>query len=350
MLSRAQRPLGVHVAAVISPDLAENHPFVSQLEAADVPTSCLQVSPRAYLEEYRRLASLIEHVRPRVVHTHGYRADVLASAVARAKGIPAVSTVHGFTGGGLRNRLYESVQRFALRYVDEVIAVSRPLVESLARSGIASSRLHFIQNGYENATPMIARARARARLGIPPEARVAAWVGRLSREKGPDVMIGALAKCDPSWRLSILGEGPDRVTLETQARKAGVDDRVTWHGLVDNAGTLLTAFDALVMSSRTEGTPITLFEAMNAGTPIVATRVGGIPDVVDSSQAILVPSEQPDAIASALDDIASDPNAAAQRSERARERLRAFDIAHWLAVVEEVYNLAIKCATPKSRR
>jgi glycosyltransferase involved in cell wall biosynthesis len=108
-----------------------------------------------------------------------------------------------------------------------------------------------------------------------------------------------------------------------------------------NAGSLLTAFDAFVLSSRTEGTPITLLEAMNAGVPIIATRVGGVPDVVSTSDALLVPSEQPGMIAQALSEIEREPSAATDRSVRARERLlQSFSPVTWLASIDAVYEAA----------
>ena len=120
-----------------------------------------------------------------------------------------------------------------------------------------------------------------------------------------------------------------------------ISDRITWHGAIANAGSLFTAFDAFVLSSRTEGTPITLLEAMNAGVPIVATRVGGVPDVVSSSHALLVPAEEPRMIAQALSELEREPSAATHRSMRARERLlQSFSPATWLGAVDAVYEAA----------
>jgi glycosyltransferase involved in cell wall biosynthesis len=136
----------------------------------------------------------------------------------------------------------------------------------------------------------------------------------------------------------MIGEGGDRDRLKEQATELGIADRVVWHGAVPNAGAVLPAFDAFVLSSRTEGTPIALFEAMFASVPIVATRVGGVPDVVTSEHALLVPSEDPSAIAEALAEIRRDPSAAIRRSELARDRLlQAFSPEAWLEAVEEVY-------------
>jgi len=339
MLAAGQRKRGVHVAAVLTPGDAPDHPFIARLQALDIPVTPLVVGARNYLREYRSLGSLARRFRPGVIHTHGFRADVIAGAVARAHRIATVSTVHGFTGSGRYTGVYERVQCIALRRADAVIAVSRPLVDRLSRAGVPSERIHCLPNGFEPPEQILARSVARQELGIPTNAIVAGWVGRLSREKGADVMLDAIAECDPIWRLSMVGDGPERDRLREQGEKLGIGHRVTWHGAVEDAGSLIGAFDAFVLSSRTEGTPIALFEAMYAGIPVVATRVGGVPDVVTSAHALLVPPEHPRMIAQALEEIARGRSAATQRSALARERLlHSFGAAPWLAAVDAIYD------------
>ncbi len=341
MLSSGQRGKTVHVAAVLEPGEAAGHPFVARLQALDVPVTPIVVGPRSYLKEYRQLSALVARLRPGIVHTHGYRSDVVGGAAARANHVPTVSTIHGFTGGGARNRLYEIVQSFALRRMDAVIAVSAPLVSRLAEAGVRKERIHLVPNGLTPANVTLTRFAARQQLGIELDDLVVGWVGRLSREKGADVMLDALVECDQSWRLSMIGEGPELDQLRGQAAELGIAKRVVWHGAVADAGSLLAAFDAFVLSSRTEGTPITLLEAMNAGVPIVATRVGGVPDVITTAHAILVAPEEPGEIAAALAELRRQPSAALARSKLARERLReSFSAAAWLDAVDEVYQAA----------
>jgi len=343
MMSVGQLPNSVHVAAVVEPGTAENHPFVEQLETLGVPVTRIVVGARGYFQEYRSLGALVARLRPDVVHTHGYRADVIGGAVARAHHVPTVSTVHGFTGGGRRNRLYERIQSFALRRADAVIAVSAPLVLRLTKDGVPPKRIHCVPNGFAESVDTLTRSEARKRLDIRADALVAAWVGRLSREKGADVMLDALAVSDPKWHLSIIGEGDELDRLRQQAAELRIADRISWHGHIANAGSLITAFDAFVLSSRTEGTPIVLLEAMNARVPIIATRVGGVPDVVSSSHALLVPPEQPELIAEALSQVERDPSAAIARSVRARERLaESFSRARWLGEIDAVYEAAMR--------
>jgi glycosyltransferase involved in cell wall biosynthesis len=338
MLSEGQGRDRVHVAAVLSPHDVDGHPFIARLNRANIPVTAVVTGARNYLREYRSLGKLIVQHKPRVIHTHGYRSDVIGGAVGRAHRVATVSTVHGFTGTGKGNRFNERVQCFALRFADAVVAVSRPLVDTLTRAGVPRENIHFISNGFAPTPNMMTRADARRMLGIPDRALRVGWVGRLSPEKGADVMLAALAQSDVSWGLSIIGEGEDRDRLKEQAADLGIGDRVVWHGAVTNAAAVLPAFDCFVLSSRTEGTPIALFEAMAASVPIIATCVGGVPDVITSEHALLVPTEQPGTIAEALAELRRDPSAAADRSEFAHERLlQAFSAEAWLEAVDEVY-------------
>jgi glycosyltransferase involved in cell wall biosynthesis len=342
MLSAGQGTKRAHVAAVVAlGGEADDHPFITRLEALGVPVTRVEVGGRGYLREYRSLVALVARLKPAVLHTHGYRADVIGGFVARARGIPTVSTVHGFTGGSTRNRLNERVQCLALRRADAVIAVSRPLVKRLAHAGIPLRKIHCVPNGFAPSSHSLTRVAARRELGISEHGLVAGWVGRLAHEKGPDVMLDALFECDPAWRLSIIGDGREHGKLRQRALELGIEARVSWHGAVANAGALLTAFDALVLTSRTEGTPIVLLEAMHACVPIVATRVGGVPDVVTPAHALLVPPEQPRTIARALEEVAREQSAASHRAMLARERVvQSFDSAAWLSEVDAVYREA----------
>ena len=349
MLSERQGRDRVHVAVVLSPNEAENHPFVSRLERARIPATRVVVGARGYFREYHLLGDVVRRIRPDVIHTHGYRSDVVGTIVALKHRVPAVSTVHGFVGGGIRDYVNERIQCVALRRAAVVLAVSRPLVGRLSRAGIARDRIRFVPNGFDPPSNISTRIEARRMLGIDADSLVAGWIGRLSYEKGPDVMLAALAKANPSWQVSVIGEGREGARLKKKAIDLGIGERIKWHGAVANAATLLPAFDAFVLSSRTEGTPIALLEAMFARIPIVTTRVGGVPDVVTPDHALIVPSEDASAVAEALAEIQREPGAAKARADRAYNRVVSeFSADRWVAAVEEVYRVA--CAFGSSER
>jgi len=179
-------------------------------------------------------------------------------------------------------------------------------------------------------------------LGLPADAVVAGWVGRMSREKGPDVVVAALRDEDANHvTLCMVGEGPLRAEL-AERTVSGHGARVLWAGAVPDAGRLFAAFDVLVLSSRTEGTPMVLFEAMDAGVPIVATRVGGVPDVIGPGEAILVPPENPAALRAAVLEALADEEEAQRRAARAASRLKdVFGAEAWLAAHEAIYRRAV---------
>jgi glycosyltransferase involved in cell wall biosynthesis len=330
----------VHVACVTS-DAASIEPFVAPLSAVGIRTHPIVVADRAYARERAAMLALCRRVNSDLVHTHGYRPDVLDASVPRHLGIPTVTTAHGFTGGAWRNRLYEYVQRRAFRRFDAVVAVARALGERLARSGVPRARLHVVPNAWRRSKEPLSRAAARHTLGLPAEDFVVGWVGRLSGEKGPDVLIEALPYLNTvPLTVSLIGDGPERQSLEARATQRGVAGRIRWHGVVPDAERLYPAFDVFVLSSRTEGTPVVLLEAMGAGVPIVTTAVGGVPDVVSNAEAVLVPSEDSRALAAAIHDVQAHAAAAARRARAARERLeREFGVGPWVERYLDVYRL-----------
>jgi glycosyltransferase involved in cell wall biosynthesis len=333
--ARQGGPVGVALTLDTGSNIPEDF---AALQGAGVELFVHHVPARGYLTERALHLETLRAFRPDVVHTHGYRADLLGGSAARLLGVPRVSTVHGFTGGDWKNRLYETLQLRTLRRFDAVVAVSRPLVTRLARTGIPADRITQIPNAWGPTSPGLDRGRAREVLGLSPDVTMLGWVGRLSPEKGPDLFLRAFARLGTSFQAAILGTGRMRGDLEAEATGLGLRGRVHWLGLVPGAGRLLAAFDGVVLSSRTEGTPIALFEAMAAGVPVVATRVGGVPDVLEGDVALLVPPEDPVSLAAAMAALVTEPAAAAARAERARRRLaEAYAVEPWLARHRDLY-------------
>jgi glycosyltransferase involved in cell wall biosynthesis len=339
MLALGQLARGHPVQVVATRERgASGSPWLEELRAGGVLVLELRLPGRAYVRESREIRAAFLAFRPDVVHTHGYRSDVIGGWVARRLKVRTVSTVHGFTGGGWKNRLYERIQMTAFRRCDAVIAVSRPLFGSLEAAGVPSSRLVLLPNAFAP-DHLLSRVEAREVLGLPADTPIIGWVGRLGREKGADVIIRALpALMDLPLQVSFLGDGAERSRLELLARELGVTPRIRWHGVIPGAGRLARAFDLFVLSSRTEGTPIALFEAMGAGTPVVATAVGGVPDVISPEQGWLVPSDDPVQLAAAIREAWSDPDLRRAKSEAASRRLAEyFDPGSWLDHHERLY-------------
>jgi glycosyltransferase involved in cell wall biosynthesis len=351
LLSRGQAAAGsvVTVVGVFTGDPQE-HPFWRQLTDGAVHKVPIVVSGRRYGRERAAVGAVLRERGADILHTHGYRPDVLHAPVARAAGVATVTTVHGFTGGGIKNRFYEWLQRRAFRQFDAVVAVSDKLRVDLAKASGSEGRVHMIQNAWGSTSPFLARAEARSRLGLPTHGLVVGWVGRLSAEKAPDAMLRAFAGLDiPSARLSMIGDGHARSELIELATSLGILSRVEFHGNVPDAGTLLRAFDALAITSHTEGTPMILFEAMAAGVPIVTTAVGGIPDVVSEREAWLTPPGDVSAIAENLRAILESDSEGTLRVDAARRRLAEFGTGPWIHRYDRVYEAAIDRARKSFR-
>jgi poly-gamma-glutamate synthesis protein (capsule biosynthesis protein) len=337
-----RRGHSVRVVAVVS-SFDSTHPFVQALEAEGIRTIAFRLSDRDYRGERMAIRSLCREYNPDVVHTHGFRPDVVSAAVARAEGLATVSTCHGFIDSDWRGRVYQWLQRRALRRFDAAIAVSASVETRLRAAKVPVAKIHLVPNCFSPRGEALTREDARRTLGLP-DGPMIGWVGRLTNEKGADVALEALARLEnPIARLAIIGEGRDEQALRSRAIELGLDGRVHWCGAIPNAGRLFRAFDVFLLSSRSEGTPIALFEAMAAQVPIVATRVGGVPDVVDSTTAWLVDSENSETIAKALSEILKHPDLARVRVARAGARLaERFDIDQWLARYESIYRSVIR--------
>ena len=340
MLSRGQADAGsrVSVVGVFSKEPTQ-HPFWNSLSKAPVDAIPLVVGGRRYGAERSAIRRVLRERGTDILHTHGYRPDVLHAPVARQLGIRTVTTVHGFTGGSRRNRFYEWLQRRAFRRLDAVVAVSEKLRRDLVAGGLPGSRVHLIRNAWHPTSEPLPRSEARAHLGLPPEGKQIGWVGRLSPEKGPDVMLRAFARLGrPGTRLAFVGDGPMRRPLLALAEETGTASSVDWLGDLPGAARYLRAFDALAITSLTEGTPMVLFEAMAARIPIVTTSVGGIPDVVSDREALLAEVGDVEGIARALDRaLVASPDVDA-RAGAAQARLQdEFRVGPWVERYHTVY-------------
>lgn len=318
--------------------------FTAPLEDVGVTVHRCQVELHTVLRERRFVRELCLLEGPQVVHTHGYRPDILDAPVARRLGIPTLSTEHGMSRMGGRTAIYEWLQMRGFRRLDAVVAVSRPIAAMLEESGVEAARIHVVPNAWAEGGELLERIAARRRLALPEDALVVGFVGRLIHAKGGDVLLRAIqALADERLQVAVIGEGPERPDLEQRVRDAGLADRVRFHGEVLDAAACFRAFDLFVSSSRTEGTPIVLFEAIAAGVPVVATSVGGVPDVLGPDQALLVPPEDPSALAAAIREALAEPGAASVRAENAMRRLgEHYALEPWLDRYESIYRALIR--------
>jgi glycosyltransferase involved in cell wall biosynthesis len=336
-LAEGTRTRGHRVTVLASTEGKPSHPFPDSLRARGLDVI---VPPRGYRSDLSTLLAFSRTEGVDIVHSHGFRSDVLTAMAAGWLEPGTVTTVHGFTGGAARTRLYERIQRLAFRRFDVVVAVSRPLYRDLLESRSNPERIHLIPNAYAASRRLLDRIAARRRLGVPSEGALVGWVGRLSREKGADVALLSFTHLrHPDWRAAFVGTGPEQHRLGTLGTKLGLDPRVYWVGSQADAASLFPAFDVLCLSSRTEGTPVVIMEAMAASVPVVATGVGGVPELLDDGEAgWLVPPDSPAGLAAALDQVLAGGRGVEKKVCAARERLRReYAPERWVEAYERVY-------------
>lgn len=350
-ISRGLVRRGHHVAvvAVLEPG-ASCDLFVEPLLDVGVDTHVVSVPRRAYFKEVKVVGDLLDTLRPQVLHTHGHRPDLLHPGHARRRGIAVVTTLHGFGNAGGDSSFSERLQTRTLERFDQVVAVSPSIASSLVDFGVSPWRVHLIPNAWEPPVRSHPRAEARRMLNVSGDTPVIGWVGRLCEVKGPDVFIDALGelrrRSRRDWVACVVGDGPDRPALEARVRAARLEACVRFVGVVPEASSILSAFDLLVSSSRSEGTPMVLLEAMGARVPVVASYVGGIPTLLDGdgrhSLGWLVPPQDPSALASAIADALEDAKGRSARAEMARMRVESeYGVDLWVRRHEELYRLAI---------
>ncbi len=306
-----------------------HHPNLHATIPLDLAAS---LSPARDLLAARRLARVLPQFAD-LAHAHGLRAAWVCALAQRHRAFPFVFTAHNQPGLGLPSRL-------ATAYVGarcaRAVAVSSSVADGLAACGIPRSKIVIVPNGIDLdsfAAAQMDRAAARQSFRLPENAFVVAAAARLSREKGLDTLLSAATQRGGMTFL-IAGDGPEQAAL---AKSAPPNFRLL--GRLEDIRPLLAAADVWAVPSRREGQGLTALEAMAAGVPLIASRVGGLAEMlVDSETALLVPPSDPDALAAALSRLQSDRRLRAKLAEAALPVVQSrYALAPMLDAVTGVY-------------
>src|SRR3954468_18325093 len=247
---------------------------------------------------YRAVLPLVERLRRErgfdLIDAHYFYPDGVAAAMlGRRLGVPVVITARGTDVNLIpQYRIPRRMIRWAARQAGAVVAVSQALKDNLAALGVESERIHVLRNGVD-LEPFNPEGRERLRAGLALRGPALLSVGNLLAFKGHGVAIEALSLL-PECELVIAGDGPDRAVFEALARQCGVSERVRFVGSLGHPELrhYYCAADALILASSREGWPNVLLEAMACGTPVIATAVGGVPEIVTSPDAGAVVRER----------------------------------------------------------
>jgi glycosyltransferase involved in cell wall biosynthesis len=323
------------------------------LEAAGVRFLGLNRHTRAHFWAWLPLIQMLRSERVDVIHAHKFGSNIWGVVFGRLCGVPVVVThEHGWSFEGRAKTIID--RELIARGSNAFIAVSREDRRRMIElERIKPDRAVFVANGIPALPPPSGRD-VRAELGIGPEDLVVTTVGFLRRPKTMDVLIEAAAKIVPRFpnlKVLIVGEGNDRSVYEALIEKLGVGDTVKLLGLRSDVPDLLAESDVAVLSTNSEGSPLSVMEYMDAGLPVVGSRVGGIPDLIDDGvEGLLVEPGDPESLAQAIGRLLDAPEEARRMGERGRERRRReFDID---VMVENLQNLYVELfdATRRGRR
>jgi glycosyltransferase involved in cell wall biosynthesis len=290
-----------------------------------VPELHREISPLRDLRAVYHLADLIREVRPHILHTHTAKAGTIGRLAARLLGDAGppivVHTFHGHVLRGyfdpVRSNAFRLLERWLAKQSTALIAVSPEVRDDLVSLGVAPAEKFEVvrlgieldqrvgENGFE-----AARTETRRALGIPDDRFVVGWIGRMTAVKRTGDVLQAVRRLREQGVdavLCMVGDGPDRDSAEQRAHELGIVRDSLFLGYQEDVADYYAAFDALILPSANEGTPVSAIESLAGGRPVVATRVGGVPDVVrDGVDGFLVEPGDVDAMAERLARLAAD--------------------------------------------
>ncbi len=263
------------------------------------------------------IARMARHIRRRkidIVHGHLSTSVVNGCLAARLAKVPSIATVHGMSG------------RLSFLPAHHLIAVSSEVRKHLIDQGVHESKISIVPNGIHFPTSdPLARSRARASLGLDESVPVLGTTARLTALKGMDHALYAFSRVVadiPDAHYIVMGDGDETQTLVDLAKSLGIQDRVRWLGYRPDVAELLPALDVFVFPSLREAMGIAVVEAMAAGVPSVASRIGGIPEVLADESGILVPPADPVAMSDAILELLRDSERRVAMGMAAQTRAR----------------------------
>jgi len=282
----------------------------------------LDMAGRFDLRVVRQLVSVIQRRQIDVIHTHGYKSDILGLLAAKKAGIRCVSTPHGFSGKvGFKLATFIRIGTHMLRYFDAVAPLSEELAADMGRFKVPESKTRFIRNGVD-LTEIDA-----AMQNLPPSdaqqiSKHIGYIGQMIPRKGlPDLLdaFDRLYATDPTVKLKMLGDGSQRAELEEQAASLKSASAIEFLGFRSDRLALLSQFDLFVMTSSLEGIPRCLMEAMAVGVPIVAYDIPGVDQLVQHGETgLLAPLGDVNALVNCCNQVLTNPELAQHMAAKAR--------------------------------
>lgn len=294
------------------------------------------------------LNRLIKEERIDIIHSHGYKSNLYGLIASKLSGVPIMATLHGWTGEDKKIRLYEKLDKWIIKKIDHLVSVSPSMSKELEKIGISNGEVTFIPNAIDTDrfNSLNAKDNVCQELGIPENSVVIGTVGRLNYEKGHIYLIRAIKDICyqmPKVKLLIVGDGHLKENLKKEAQDLGIGKNVLFTGARKDIVSVYKSMDIVVLPSLTEGSPLVLLEAMSMGLPVIATRVGGIPSVVEKGVGILVSPASDEELKKAILFLLKDSSLRNTMGERARQKIVSqYSIDTFYKKYTDLYSLIIK--------
>ena len=319
----------------------------------ELPSLVREISPRHDPRALRDLRHVLREHRPEIVHTHSSKAGLLGRRAAHREHVPVVvHTVHGWSFHdhmpGWQRTVYRQLERRAAPWTDRLVTISRLDREKGLGARIGTPAQYEVIHELNDLSRYGGRsqASARDRLGLPTDAFVVGTVGRLSEQKDPETWVRAaatVAAAAPAARFVMVGDGPLRPEVGRLARELGIADRLLLTGLRDDVPELLAAFDVFLLTSRWEGLPLVIPQAMASSVPVVASTADGNREAVRHGENGLLATSSPDAFAAQVLSL-RDRELSRRLTATAIETARDFSLERTIPQLEAVYR---DCAAEK---
>jgi len=303
--------------------------FLRQARQEGVEAQALKADTPWLGAAIREISHQLKEHKADILCCHGYKANLLGRSAARRVRVPVVAVSRGWTGESLRVRLYEGLDRYCLRWMDRVVCVSEAQAGKVRQAGVKAERVQVIANAVDLdrfRNPDVRFRTKLARYFRGPRKQIIGAAGRLSPEKGFDVLVAAaeiVLQRDPTVGFIVFGDGPCRQDLLRQIQATGLTGQVVLAGFRADLERFLPFFDLLALPSHTEGLPNVVLEAFAAGVPVVATAVGGTPEIVEEgvSGYLTVPGD-PQGLADRLSDALAAGDRLRAMGEQGRQRVQ----------------------------
>ena len=322
----------------------------NQIRALNIPVFDLRMNNKFRVDALGRLFGLLRQKKPDLLHAWMFHANLAGRILGHLAGIPIIISSERTMGQESRLRYW--LNRHSISLVDQVVCVSESVADfAVHQIGLPSDKISVIPNGVDPAQyrNLPSKQQARKSLNLPIDGVIIAAIGRPRPVKGYQYLLKAFMQASesfPQTQLLLVGNGPDRPGLVDQAQSLGVRSRVIFYDDTINIPQILASLDMLALPSLFEGMPNIALEAMAAALPVLATAVGGTPEVViDGETGLLVPPGDAEALTSAITRLLKNPQLREEMGQAGRKRVESeFSINN---TVREVKRLYVNLVTQK---